>query len=139
MMAEQTGSCLCGGVRIKAHGQLRGVIFCHCSQCRKQTGLYFAATDIEDSKLEIEGQENVTWYRASSFAQRGFCKVCGSALFWKRDGADKISIMAGLFDQPSGLEPQAHIFVADRGDFYTIADELPQYERSSQDVPVAPE
>jgi hypothetical protein len=122
----RTGSCLCGGVRIRTEGPLRGVVFCHCSQCRKQTGLYYAATDVTDDKLVVEGEELVSWFAASDTARRGFCRNCGSALFWKGVDSDRISVMAGLFEQPTGLQPEKHIFTADRGDFYTITDDLPQ-------------
>ncbi len=127
MSDEHSGACLCGSVRFKTSDRLREVVACHCSQCRKQTGLYYAATNVAADKLVVEGEEAVTWYRASSFARRGFCKTCGSALFWQADGADEISIMAGLFDQPTGLEIGYHIFCADKGDYYEIADGLPQY------------
>jgi hypothetical protein len=124
-------------VRFRTRGELRGVVYCHCSQCRRQTGHFYAATDVEDARLEIKGTEKITWYAASDFAKRGFCSICGSALFWKRNGAEVTSIMAGGFDQPSGLEAEAHIFVADKGDYYEICDGLPQYARSSPSVPVA--
>ncbi|WP_048648744.1 GFA family protein [Nitratireductor soli] len=137
MTNHHDGSCLCGAVRFHTSGDLRGVVYCHCSQCRKQTGLYYAATDVSDADLRVEGGENLTWYAASDFARRGFCRVCGSALFWKRNGADKVSIMAGAFEAPSGLVADSHIFVADKGDFYTIDDGLPQYARSSAAVAVA--
>jgi hypothetical protein len=125
-MQVREGSCLCGGVRIRAHGELRGVVFCHCSQCRKQTGLYYAATELPDDRLEVQGSEQVSWFAASETARRAFCKTCGSALFWKSNGSDKTSVMAGLFDQPSGLAGEKHIFVEDKADFYTIVDDLPQ-------------
>ena len=70
---------------------------------------------------------DVGWYRASAEARRGFCRTCGSALFWQADGTDYMSIMAGAFDQPSGLAIGYHIFCADKGDFYDINDGLPQY------------
>lgn len=126
MSETHTGACLCGAVRFTTRGPLRGVVYCHCSQCRRQTGHYYAATNVSDEHLELAGGENLTWYRASDFAQRGFCATCGSALFWKRDGADYVSIMAGSFDTPTGLQGEAHIFVADKGDYYEIADGLPQ-------------
>jgi hypothetical protein len=131
------GSCLCGAVRFAASGPLRGVIYCHCSQCRKQSGHYYAATNIADSNLAVEGQEKITWYRASPYAKRGFCSVCGSALFWKHNTSDEISVMAGAFEQPSGLKAEAHIFVADKGDYYDITDGLPQFERSTPEIKVA--
>lgn len=131
MNETHQGGCLCGAVRFRASGSLRGVVYCHCSQCRRQTGHFYAATNVEEADLEIDGRERITWFRASDFASRGFCATCGSALFWKRDGAPYISIMAGSFDTPSGLRAEAHIFVADKGDYYEIADGLPQHDQSS--------
>ena len=128
---RHTGSCLCGAVRFTTRGPLRGVIYCHCSQCRKQTGHHYAATDVPDGNIVVEGNESISWYRASSEAQRGFCRNCGSALFWKRDGSDYVSVLAGSFDQPSGLEGVSHIFVADKGDYYTITDGLPTHDQEA--------
>lgn len=127
MNDENTGHCLCGAVRFRTRGQLREVIACHCSQCRRQTGLFYAATNVSLDRLDVEGMDEVSWYRASDAARRGFCRTCGSALFWQADGADYMSIMAGAFDQPSGLAIGYHIFCADKGDFYEINDDRPQY------------
>ena len=57
---------------------------------------------------------------------RGFCGTCGSFLFWKRDDEDLISFSLGSLDRPTGLQLDRHIFVADKGDYYTIDDGLPQ-------------
>lgn len=123
---NHSGSCLCGRVRFTAAGPLRGVIFCHCTQCRKQSGHHYAATDVADGDLTLTGSENITWYVASDRARRGFCRTCGSALFWKANGSARTSILAGAFDKPSGLAGERHIFVAAKGDYYDIADGLPQ-------------
>jgi hypothetical protein len=131
------GSCLCGAVRFAASAPLRGVVYCHCTQCRKQSGHYYAATNVADGDLTIEGHEKITWYEASPYARRGFCSVCGSALFWKHNTSEEISVMAGAFEQPSGLKAEAHIFVADKGDYYDITDGLPQFERSTPHIKVA--
>lgn len=125
------GACLCGAVRFRTRGPLRGVVYCHCSQCRKQTGHYYAATNVSDDRLAIDGGEDLTWYAASPDARRGFCRVCGSALFWKRNGSDVTSVLAGAFDAPTGLAGAVHIFVADKGDYYRIDDGLPQFQGSS--------
>jgi len=130
MAENRTGSCLCGAVHFKTSAQLRDVVACHCSQCRKQTGLYYAATNVDLVDLEVSGEGNVTWYRASPGARRGFCATCGSALFWQADGATYLSIMAGAFEQPTGLRLTSHIFCADKGDFYEITDGMPQHPAS---------
>ena len=127
MSEEHTGHCHCGAVHFRTSGRLREVIACHCSQCRRQTGHFYAATNVQDNGLSVEGGENVTWYRASETASRGFCRTCGSALFWKGDGSDYTSIMAGTFDQPTGLKIGVHIFCADKGDYYEIDDGVPQF------------
>ena len=133
----KTGSCGCGAVQFTAEGTLRGVVYCHCTQCRKQSGHFFAATNVSDADLEIRGSENITWYRSSKVARRGFCRLCGSILFWKHDELDTTSVMAGAFDTPSGLVGESHIFVADKGDYYAIDDGLPQFPRSTPSVKVA--
>lgn len=137
MSEQHKGSCLCGAVRFSAAGPLRGVVYCHCSQCRKQTGHYFAATNVATDALKIESGETIAWYAASPYAKRGFCSVCGSALFWKHNEADEISVMAGAFEQPSDLKAEMHIFVADKGDYYEITDGLPQFDRSTPAIKVA--
>ena len=71
MTSSHKGSCLCGAVRFTASGPLRGVIYCHCSQCRKQTGHYYAATNVADDDLKIEGQEKITWYQGFDVRKAG--------------------------------------------------------------------
>jgi hypothetical protein len=134
---NRTGHCNCGAVSFKTRGPLREVVACHCSQCRRQTGLYYAATNVADENIEIEGEANITWYHASAVAKRGFCTTCGSALFWKHQADPHISVLAGAFDEPSGLTITRHIFCAGKGDFYEITDGLPQYEKGSAGVLVA--
>jgi len=131
MPDTHTGSCLCGAVTYKTTGPMREVVFCHCSQCRKQTGLYYASTNVSDEHIVIAGGENISWYHSSPKGRRGFCKHCGSALFWKYEGVGEISIQAGSLDQPTDLTPGYHIFCADKGDFYEINDGLPQFAKSS--------
>ncbi|KQZ96607.1 aldehyde-activating protein [Mesorhizobium sp. Root157] len=139
MTVRHTGSCLCGKVRFTAHGPLRGVAYCHCSQCRRQTGHFLAATNVGDADIAIEGDEALVWYAASNFAKRGFCGTCGSVLFWKHNELEEISVTAGSFDMPTELEGECHIFVADKGDYYRIDDGLPQFARSSPSIKVADE
>jgi hypothetical protein len=131
MSENHKGSCLCGKVTFEVHGALREIVFCHCGQCRKQTGLYYASTSAADEDLVIEGADNITWYHSSEKGRRGFCKHCGSALFWKYEGGDGTSIQAGSMDMPSKLVPGHHIFCEDKGDFYEIQDGLPQFRKDS--------
>jgi hypothetical protein len=99
---------------------------CHCSQCRKHSGHFFASTDVPKSALTVHGAEHVSWFRSSAKARRGFCSTCGSSLFWEAIEKEWIGIAMGAFEQPTGTRLTVHIFVADKGDYYDIADGLPQ-------------
>ncbi len=121
------GGCYCGRVRYRANNVSLQVTECHCSQCRKQAGHRYAGTGAKASDIEIEGVTNLTWYRASPDAERGFCSTCGSHLFWKPSNKDYMGILAASVDEPSGLRMAKHIFVDDKGDYYEITDGLPQY------------
>ena len=70
----------------------------------------------------------MTWFQSSERVRRGFCSVCGSSLFWDPVGRDRIAIAMGAFDPPTDTHLGIHIFVAEKGDYYDIADGLPQNE-----------
>ncbi len=125
------GGCLCGTVRYTIEGDIGGVSYCHCSQCRRQTGHYLASVGVPDSQIRIEGLDAVGWYAASESARRGFCRTCGSVLFWRPVEGGHYAVAAGSFDVPSGLAEENHIFVTDKGDYYEIDDGLPQFAQSS--------
>ena len=121
-----TGSCLCGAVKFQVEGELRPPDGCHCIQCRKTSGHYWASTDVPRKSLKVEGEFNVAWYRSSEKVQRGFCSTCGASLFWDPIHKDFIGVAMGAFDAPTNTKLAIHIYVADKGDYYDIKDGLPQ-------------
>jgi hypothetical protein len=122
-----TGSCLCGAVRFEVSGALRAPDACHCSQCRRQSGHFWASTDVPRDALAIHGADKLTWYRSSERVQRGFCSVCGSSLFWEPIGKDLVAVAMGAFDAPTGTRLAMHLHVADKGDYYAITDGVLQH------------
>jgi hypothetical protein len=120
------GSCVCGAVRFSVEGELHAPDACHCSMCRKQSGHYWASTNVKRTALALEGGDKVTWYQASEKVRRGFCSVCGAFLFWEPLEHDIIAIGMGAFETPTGTTISKHIFVGSKGDYYDIADGLPQ-------------
>lgn len=125
-----TGSCLCGAVRFEVTGALPRPDACHCTQCRKTSGHFFVSTDVSRSAVTIRGDENVRWFHSSPKVRRGFCATCGSTLFWDPIERDVIAIAMGAFDLPTNTTTHVHIFVAEKGDYYEIADGLPQFQRT---------
>ena len=120
------GSCLCGAVTFEVAGPLSPPDACHCSQCRRQSGHYWASTNVPRAALTLRGEDKVAWYQSSERIRRGFCATCGSVLFWGPPDWDKIAIAMGAFDLPTGTFLEKHIFVADKGDYYEIGDGVPQ-------------
>lgn len=82
--------------------------------------------DLPRSTIDITGEDYVTWYQSSEKVRRGFCRICGSTLFWDPMHHDWMAIAMGAFDGPTGTSLSSHIFVAEKGDYYDIADGLPQ-------------
>jgi hypothetical protein len=120
------GSCLCKQIQFKLNGPLSSPTACHCTRCRKQSGHYFASANAKKADLELTGGEHLSWYYASEKIKRGFCSKCGSWMFWEPTHRDWISIALGVFDGPTGVKLEQHIHVASKGDYYEIADGLPQ-------------
>jgi len=126
-----TGGCLCGAVRYKVKGPLRNIVNCHCSMCQKLHGVYGAHSKARKLNLTFTKEEGLAWYKTSEIARRGFCKQCGSSLFWEPFEHEAMGILAGSLDGPTGLETMGHIFVSEKTDFYEITDDFPQFQNSS--------
>lgn len=122
MVTTLNGSCLCGGVTFEVTGNLRDVVACHCTQCRKTSGHHVAATACDDDDLKFNKLDTLAWYRSSDIAERGFCSRCGSSLFYRPLQGHMTSIGAGSLDGPTGLRLSGHIHCASKGDYYEITD-----------------
>jgi hypothetical protein len=116
------GSCLCGLVKYEISDSPRPVVGCHCTQCRKSSGHYVAATQTTKSSIAITGQDHLTWFQSSQTARRGFCATCGSQMFWTEETSDNISVMAGSIDGDSGLSMDRQLYPDDKGDYYALPE-----------------
>jgi hypothetical protein len=121
-----TGSCLCGAVSFRVEAELDHSDACHCTQCRKHSGHFFASADVPKAALTVTGEDKVGWHQSSEKVRRGFCSVCGSSLFWDPVFRDWIAVAMGALDKPTGARLAKHIFTAEKGDYYEIGDGLPQ-------------
>ncbi|MBB5516878.1 hypothetical protein FHS89_002922 [Rubricella aquisinus] len=128
-MPTHKASCLCGAVQITVEGDLPRPSVCHCRECRKHSGHLEASVDVPESWVTVTGAEAVGWFQSSEKVRRGFCKTCGSTLFWDPIFRDWTAIAMGAFDTPTGTQIAGHIFVEEKGDYYEINDGLPQNAR----------
>jgi hypothetical protein len=123
------GKCFCGAVHYAVADEFAYAANCHCSNCRRTTGSAFKPfAGIRRDRLRItEGEGNLMIFGEEN-ANNTHCKLCGSLLYSVvRDGAFVHVAMGTLVDDPS-IRPTAHIFVGSKARWFTITDDLPQYQ-----------
>lgn len=120
MSRPATGQCLCGSVRYRVTGPLRAVTVCHCAQCRQWHGHAGSYTNAAHADFALTASDDLAWYQSSPIARRGFCRNCGSSLFWEQIGGAGIGIAAGTLDPPTGLATVKHIFTGEKSDYYHL-------------------
>ncbi|NNC48611.1 MAG: GFA family protein [Sphingomonas sp.] len=126
---ELSGKCLCGVVTITARFAGKRIEACHCTQCRTWGGGAYLATPMTDD-FTIEGEEYVARFPSSAWAERGFCKRCGSNLFYHYLPAQQRSFLAGLFPGLDDGELHEEIFVDQKPDYYCFAGERERLTRA---------
>ncbi|MCK2044260.1 GFA family protein [Chromohalobacter moromii] len=105
-MKSSTGGCLCGKIRVTAHGEPLRVGICHCMDCRKHHGaLFYAAADYLTEAVTIEGEPH-------EYQGRHFCSNCGSSVFSMSDG--EIEVHLGTFDAPDQFMPTYELWTLRR-------------------------
>lgn len=120
--ATGSGGCLCRGVTFEVTGPLRPVFNCHCYRCRQTSGHHVAATGCAPENLVMTSSDSLAWYEPVEGVFYGFCRECGSSLFFKTDAgsATNISIMAGTLTQPTGLETEADWWTSEVADYHEL-------------------
>jgi hypothetical protein len=123
------GACVCGAVRYAVADEFVYAANCHCSNCRRATGSAFKPfAGIERDKLSIVVGADSLAIRGDDKAHDVRCRACGSLLYSVvRDGMFVHVAMGTLVDDPT-IRPTKHIFVGSKAIWFTIADDLPQYE-----------
>jgi len=121
-----TGGCQCGAVRYRVTGGLGRANFCHCRMCQRATGNAFAPL-VSAAGVVFDGRP--ARFASSDVAERGFCAVCGTPLFYAAPGAETdVELMIGSLDAPDLIEPALHYGVESRLPWLHLADGLPEYE-----------
>lgn len=125
MSIATTGGCLCGAVRFQLSEAPTGFDACHCGMCRKFSGGIELGVDISPGTIVWTGKDNVQTYASSEWAERGFCKTCGSSLFWRATASGPtqgfLSLSAGALDSLDGLELAKEIYIDHKPDGYAFS------------------
>ncbi|MEM8541249.1 MAG: GFA family protein [Pseudomonadota bacterium] len=104
-MTEYTGGCQCGALRYKLTSNINDPHLCHCRMCQKAAGNYFMPLGgVKRADFQITRGEP-SWFHSSGPVRRGFCKNCGTPLFFETVDYDGMSITLGSLDDPASVPP----------------------------------
>ena len=129
---ELEGGCHCGAVRYRVSGEQQHVAICHCRDCRKSAGAPMVSwAAFPSGCLAITRGEPRSW-NSSGDAYRSFCADCGTGLWYVNETflPGLVDIQTATLDDPEALPPRAHVQVAERLDWMTRINDLPELERS---------
>ncbi len=119
-----SGKCLCGAVRYTAEDVSTDVHACHCGMCRRWSG--GPALAVQVGPVTFEDEEHLVRYQSSDWAERGFCRQCGSGLFYRiRETGDYVFWM-GSFDDQEAFSLVGEIYVDEKPQAYDFAGEHPR-------------
>jgi hypothetical protein len=123
------GSCECGKVKYTVLDEFSYAANCHCSLCRRATGSAFKSfAGIERDKISVIAGEEALMIVGKETGHHARCGTCGSFLYSVvRDGAFVHVAMGSLIDTPT-IQPNEHIFVGSKAKWFTITDDLPQFD-----------
>ena len=114
------GQCVCRAVQIEAGTLDTGVGACHCSTCRRWGGGPLLAVGC-GTDVAFTGEDQITIFDSSEWAERGFCRTCGTHLFYRLKTDGQLIMPAGLFGDIDGFVLDHQIFVDERPDYCMLA------------------
>ncbi len=118
---ELSGRCLCGAVTFKANIASNEVGICHCSMCRQWSGGVMMAVEYK-GELKLDSTDALGIYESSDWGERGFCKTCGTSLFWRMKGGGHGVVSPHALEDMKGQTLTHEIFIDSKPDFYNFAE-----------------
>ncbi|MFC3394109.1 GFA family protein [Brenneria rubrifaciens] len=117
------GHCLCGGVTISTTHQVTDVTACHCGMCQTWGGGGpLMAIECKDPAIKIIGEENMSVWQSSEWAERAFCRICGTHLFYRLQGSNIYAIPAGFFADDTEKTLVSQIYIDNKPGYYNFAE-----------------
>lgn len=137
-MSEGKGHCLCGAVEFTVTNMKSSVEACHCGMCRRWGGGPFMCVECGPD-VTFKGEENITVYNSSDWAERGFCKKCGSHLFYRLKDSNEYQLAVGLFDKQKNFHFDLQVFTDRKPAFYSFANATKEMTEAEVIEKFAPE
>lgn len=117
-----TGKCLCGSVGVSFTVENEFFDACHCGMCRRWGGGPLFTVDSKGPPV-FTGEDNITRFDSSEWAERGFCKKCGTHLFYRLKTNNFHNLPLGLIEGAEKFKFHQQIFVDHKPTNYDFANE----------------
>ena len=118
---QATGRCLCGKVEVIANRIHPQVHACHCNMCRRWSGGPSMSVHC-GSEVSFSDPDSISVYQSCDWAELGFCKHCGSHLFYRNLESGDYILQPGSFDNSEEFELHQQIFIEEKPAFYEFAN-----------------
>ncbi|GGJ93590.1 GFA family protein [Pseudomonas matsuisoli] len=118
---EKSGTCLCRAVRFSVQLEHRRVTACHCSMCR-HWGSGPAMTVDTAHPIRFEDETHLSVYDSSEWAERGFCALCGTHLFYRLKAGGFHSISVDVLQGAEDWAFAEQFFIDERPAYYCFAN-----------------
>ena len=119
---EHRGACLCGAVKVTAQTDSTHTEACHCAMCLKWgSGPFFSVQC--NGGVSFDGEEHISVFDSSEWAERGFCRICGTHLFYRLKQEGFYAIPVGILNDADQWTFTEQIFIDQKPSFYSFANE----------------
>ena len=75
------------------------------------------------SKVNLVGEEYLGVFDSSPWAERGFCKKCGSGVFYRLKESQDHFIPIGLFKNPGEITFDIQVFIDKKPNYYCFSNQ----------------
>ncbi|TYG35427.1 GFA family protein [Lonepinella koalarum] len=117
------GQCLCSAITLTVADNQNASV-CHCGMCQRwNSGPLFA---FHSEKIETTGNEYLACYQSSPWAERAFCRNCGSHLYYHMLGTQHYYVSTGLFYRQTTFTLADEVFIDKKPSFYELKNDVPK-------------
>jgi hypothetical protein len=133
------GGCLCGAVSYETQAAPVIVAHCHCTDCQKSSGTgHGTHVCLPEEAVNFVGE--IKFYDSpadsGNIVSRGFCPVCGSAIFSSNSSMLGMAcIRASSLDDPDAVTPSMIVYTSRAPKWDTMDPSLPSFPEMPEGGP----
>lgn len=117
------GKCLCGQVELTFAIEKKEFSVCHCSMCRQWGGGPLMTVDLENGFEVLSGDTFIGKYNSSEWAERHFCKNCGTHLMYRLKESGHSNVPLGILENFEEFKFNLQIYIDSKPHNYDFSNQ----------------